>query len=143
MGRILGVTATREGLNKLQLSVAADTLANGDWDELHHGCCIGGDTQLAKLAWALGIPLHAHPPIDKKLVDTWCLDHWSQIYPDKGYHQRNRDIVDASSDLLGCPKQPKDPGFGGTWYTIRYALRQRKLVLINPRVGERVWMECT
>ncbi len=138
----IGTTGTRHGLTlpqltlvtrELSLAISHELTINYDPDadvhELHHGDCIGVDVQTAAIAAGLGYRTVAHPPN----IDCLRGFHPSDVIrPASPYHERDRAIVDATDRLIGCPDGPERPR-SGTWYTIRYALRQgRPVVVIYP-----------
>src|SRR5258706_311318 len=51
------------------------------------------------------------------------------MLPAKDYIARNHDIVDDTDILYACPDGPEKVR-SGTWATIRYALKQKKKVVI-------------
>jgi hypothetical protein len=83
----------------------------------HHGDCVGSDEAAAIIAQKLGYYTVAHPPTNPKLRAYHSSD---DILPEKGYFDRNRDIVNSSDVLLATPFKDEAQG-GGTWYTIHYA----------------------
>ena len=110
--------------------------------EFHHGCCVGSDAfahKVAKNSLDLGLEqIILHPSIDTsremKYTD-W--DYANCIwYPRKEFLPRNRDIVNAVDKLIALPDGPEKMRGSGTWYTIHYALKQRKPVLICNPLGE-------
>lgn len=136
---IIGFTGTREGLTTEQEGVL-DTWANlGDFgEENHHGDCVGADELFDYFARRYGGTVVIHPPSDPKLR-AYCdktdygWDDGDQItvLEPKPYLDRNRDIVDACDKLVACPKDfYSGPRAGGTWYTIKYAWKQAKPVVI-------------
>lgn len=47
--------------------------------------------------------------------------------------------VDDTDELVATPKEFSDPGKGGTWYTIRYALaRGKKVTIIFPNGATKI-----
>lgn len=108
----------------------------------HHGCCVGSDEfahSVAKvlLSRAALEEIALHPPADPRLemgYSDW--DHKGCIWwPRRPYLQRNRDIVRMSDVILALPKEREEQK-GGTWYTIRRAIKAKKRVLICYRDGE-------
>lgn len=129
----VGVTATRDGLTIPQLIRAAGFLArsvtsDNKGHQLHHGDCIGGDDQLAELAYRMGFENIGHPPINESKRAHNAYTHvWR---PPKDYHPRNHDIVNESAIIFGAPKDYSPKANSGTWATIRYAQAQKKMVYV-------------
>lgn len=127
----LGITGTRQGMNKLQqkafLSVVAKLLERYPMlNTFHQGDCVGVDTQSAKLVKELyDFTVVAHPPVSKKLVGDFKSD---QVREDKTYFARNRDIVDESSIMIAITLENEDPSpkLSGTWYTLNYSIKNKK-----------------
>lgn len=144
----VGGTATREAklITKAQIDWVTDTFDRLKIEEFHHGACTGGDALMHKLALERGIPIFVHPPVNMKYVAPECIEPGVpgvMILPAKPYHNRNRDIVFATEGLIALPKQDFQPGemyWGGTWYTVNYAERMRKPVIIchpNGKIDKR------
>lgn len=124
-------------------------------DELHDGDAVGVDTQLYWLACAMQVPhIVIHPPVNIKFRSGCGLDEAFRpstvtvtIRELKGYHARDRDVVDESQAMVGCPKQalPEEmwaDATGGTWYTINYTLEVKKPLAIvwpNGHITYRNW----
>lgn len=95
--------------------------------ELHHGACVGADYLAHQAALSAGIPIVIHPPINGRLrmrydpVATWL--------PAKNYLERNRDIVDATDEIIALPDGPERQQ-SGTWATVRHAVKLGRLVTI-------------
>ena len=87
----------------------------------HHGDCVGMDEIAAELAREAGFRLIAHPPSDPKQRAYVASD---VVCGEKGYLDRNRDIVEAVDVLLAVPRnpanEPRSTRGNGTWTTIRY-----------------------
>jgi hypothetical protein len=117
-----------------------------DWrmfSEFHHGDCVGADEQahdmmrvLRARYWPLRVDIHIHPPGDHR-ARAFCdaeMDYRElmsvRVWDEKDYLSRNRDIVDNTDLLIACPNGYDFRSHGGTSYTIRYALRKKKPVVI-------------
>lgn len=100
--------------------------------EFHHGDCIGADAEAHEIARALGAKIHIHPPIMLALRARTT----GFLYPPKHYHERNEDIVNSTDLLLAAPKGREQPRSGGTWWTIKYAGRQKKRIIIIYPEGD-------
>lgn len=129
----VGVTATRDGLSKPQLiRIAGLLVSNVTSDKhgkrLHHGDCIGGDDEIAELAYRIGYENIGHPPIN---VSKRAFNAYTHVWREaKEYHPRNHDIVDESTFLIGAPKDYSPEANSGTWATIRYAQSQKKMIYV-------------
>jgi hypothetical protein len=100
--------------------------------EFHHGDCVGADHDAAEVIWSLyDCPIICHPPVDE--THRAFNQRASDTLPPKTHFARNRDIVDACDILVATPWQdvrPKPKTGGGTWYTIEYAEKRGKHVVI-------------
>lgn len=121
----VGFTGTQRGMTPNQLSVVRFHLDPYEW--VHHGDCIGADAQLHQAARRKGHSIHRHPP-DNPSKRAFC--DFDRDSPERPYLDRNHDIVDASSVLIGAPGEMTEQLRSGTWATIRYARKQRKKVII-------------
>ncbi len=137
----IGVTATREGLTGPQFKTIIEKLRyiamTNDLDgvALHQGCCDGGDEQITIVAAAIGIPITAYPPTDKKFFSKLAYELSSTVMKEGPYLERNGRIVDACDILIGAPKQKYEELRSGTWSTIRYARSLNKIMTIVWRDG--------
>jgi hypothetical protein len=97
--------------------------------ELHHGMCVGGDSEIHDLVRVAfpQVEIHGHPPTDKKYFKEVHVD---VLWPEAPYIERNHDIVNACDVLIGCPRYMHPELRSGTWSTIRYGLEQEKIVLV-------------
>lgn len=131
MNKIYGFTGTRTGLNINQkttiINLLTDELNKGFNIEVHHGDCVGADKDFHDICEKLNIKIVIHPPNDDKLR-AFCQS--LKIKSPKPYLNRNRDIVDESNILIGCPLSNVEIIHSGTWYTIRYARKVNKETLI-------------
>jgi hypothetical protein len=118
----IGVTSTREGLTWAQLDKLDRTLRllkdfrGAAW--LHHGDCVGGDVQAARLARDRGFKIVDHPPTRKGLRAFF---HGDEAREPLDYLERNRALADEVDLLIGLPKDFAPRPRSGTWYTIGYA----------------------
>lgn len=144
----IGFTGTRQGMSADQLSVLRDRLSPpatnwGMFSEFHHGDCVGADEEahdmirvLLARHWPMAVRIVIHPPSDER----WrahcdeAMDYREmlgvRVLDEKDYLARDRDIVDATDLLIGCPAGFDLRSHGGTAYTIRYALKLKKPVII-------------
>lgn len=125
----VGMTGNRYGMSKQAKQTFQDILAEGEYNELHHGDCKGADADAHDLATFFELKTVAHPPIDESLRAFKKADI---ILPQKQYFVRNRAIVDSTQILFGFPLTMRKTK-GGTWYTMGYAIKQnRPLTIIWP-----------
>jgi hypothetical protein len=126
---ILGFTGTRRLPTSKQLTQLDLYLFDNDIDEAHHGACVGSDLAFHRAALWFALSVIVHPPIKEMYLAFECLNTVSEppdvwditILAHKEYHERNRDIVNDSDQLLALPEGPRRP-HSGTWWTIDYAL---------------------
>ena len=108
-------------------------------EQFHHGDCVGGD------AWAHDtvriclsrVSIHVHPPSNPV---NRAYRVGNVTYEPRPYLDRNQDIVNASEIILAAPKGMREELRSGTWHAIRYAIAQRKRVIIvwpNGKIEER------
>jgi O-acetyl-ADP-ribose deacetylase (regulator of RNase III) len=116
----VGFTGTREGLTDNQLRQLRQLLRIAPENQYslvaHHGDCVGADSEFHDLCEERGWKTVVHPPIKPELR---AFKPSRTVMPSKDYLSRNRDIVDASTQVIACPKSKSETG--GTWYTINYA----------------------
>src|SRR5262245_55054500 len=117
----VGFTGTQVGLTVAQAESLTDILRQlrkQGFRWLHHGDCIGGDSEANEIARSLTYRIHGHPPelVGKR---AFCVvDRESNPRP---YLVRNRDIVKVVELLIACPKEKVEQRSSGTWTTVGYA----------------------
>ncbi len=125
---IAGFTGTQRGMTEKQKETFAKLMERVD--ELHHGDCIGADSDAHKIAKELGKRVHIYPPSNP---NKRAFNDGDLVNAEKEYLDRNHDIVDSSDFLIAAPKGNKEELRSGTWATIRYARkRNKKVVIILP-----------
>jgi len=103
----------------------------GDYDELHHGDCVGVDEQVALMAHEYRVV--AHPPISTMWQSKLTAERNDFVWPPKPFLERNRDIVDVTHLLLVVPRYTHEELRSGTWTTYRYAKEiHRPMKIIYP-----------
>jgi hypothetical protein len=139
----LGFTGTREDITQAQTLWLTHLFNALQIEVLHHGACVGADHAAHLLALQRNIPVVVHPPVKTKFLARECLNELPgvQVLPAKPYLVRDRDIVACTDGLAALPKGPEPKGLnlegiGGTWYTIQFALRMNKPVMICYPDGE-------
>lgn len=127
----IGFTGTRNGMSVQQLSVVKDLLFDLSLkgiEEIHHGDCIGSDAQFHDLCE--NYPIYIHPPVKKELR---AFKQSNNILPEQSYLVRNKHIVDQTDLLIATPPVDYEIKSGGTWFTITYARkRNKKIIIIYP-----------
>lgn len=128
---IIGFTGTRSGMTDLQKEATKNALIAIGPKFVIHGGCIGADEDFHRIAKEFGIHIKVYPGHSAKNGDTSFHFDYSDsddIRESKSYFERNRYIVNDCNILLGAPYSQVETG--GTWYTINYARKQNKQVII-------------
>ena len=131
----IGVTATRDGLTALQTKWLLEFLEKNRALTLHHGDCIGGDNEIATMFSNHGSYVIAFPgsTVHKRAL---CKAN-DLTFPWSDNLVRNRFIVNHVELLLAFPNSVSELQRSGTWFTIRYARKQRiPMFIINPNGEE-------
>lgn len=129
----IGFTGTRQGMSVIQRERFAKYIEYTNIvsciTEFHHGDCIGSDAQTHDIIAKFfpGIQIVIHPPI-KSNFRAFRKSKISFLPAD--YLKRNRSIVDSTDILIATPLEDKEKKKGGTWYTIRYARKKGRKVII-------------
>lgn len=119
----LGFTGTRNEPSEIQKDwLWREIVAYG---ELHHGACVGADACAHEAALSARIPIIVHPPTNTRL--RMAYDSAATWLPACHYLERNRQIVDATDEMIALPDGPEHAR-SGTWATVRHA------VIIGRRV---------
>lgn len=131
----LGFTGTRLGMTDEQQTAFRALVSALRPTEFHHGDCVGADSEahviirrymkdqdLINLPW-----VHIHPPVDDahrgwNVADT--------MHKPLTHFARNRKIVLACDVLVGASAGEERSTKGGTWYTIDYARKLKKRVVV-------------
>ena len=123
----IGFTGTQRGMTPLQKEKIKELLVKWGCTEFHHGDCVGADATASTLAELAGIRIVCHPPINSyKRAFMPC----DEMRVEKDYLVRNHDIVDETDMMLATPGECEEVLRSGTWATIRYARRMKKVVEI-------------
>jgi hypothetical protein len=129
---ILGFTGTRNPITDQQRDVLREWISRAT--VLHHGACINADAEAHQAALAAGINIVVHPPVNTRHMMTPDWNHPNvEVRRALPYHQRNRDIVNASTALLALPDGPQRR-LSGTWFTVGYATGGNQVQTANRRV---------
>lgn len=126
-----GFTGTSLGMTGPQMQSLRSFLTGGT-GEFHHGDCIGADATAHGIAMECGYCPILHPP-SNHAKRAWCDVPGHLMRREKSYLVRNRDIVDETVALIATPAEFEEQSRGGTWYTVRYARKLgRAIVMIYP-----------
>jgi len=126
-----GFTGTRHGMTPAQ-KLALRGYLTGGTGELHHGDCVGADSEAHDIADECGYAIIIHPPKDYS-KRAWREVPKHMIRLENTYFARNRNIVDETVSLIATPFEADGQAKGGTWYTVGYARKMGKVVvLIRP-----------
>ena len=130
----VGFTGTQTGMTNEQAATVSKIFSELGEFELHHGDCIGADSQAHAITSACKnlVGIVVHPPIDsrKRAFCRYCI---SDERAPREYLIRNHDIVDETERLIATPKSTEEELRSGTWATIRYAHQQgRRVDIVLP-----------
>jgi hypothetical protein len=136
----IGFTGTRNGMTDAQRSKFQELVLLGLSDtptEFRHGSCKGCDVQAARYLRSIFNEWHerfgsiatirivALPgPDGDPCQEISGVD--DETLPGKTHFARNRDIVNASDLVIGCPPSDGWMNTGGTFYTLDYAIKKGK-----------------
>jgi hypothetical protein len=131
----IGFTGTRSGMSKKQEKETLEILDkhNDNIDVTIHGGCVGADMDFhtlceAYVRWVY--PGH----FNNRPFDTTYRGEYEDadfIADSETHFKRNRAIVDDSDLMIATPYNNNQKG--GTWYTINYAKKVGKKVIILDR----------
>jgi hypothetical protein len=127
----VGFTGPREGMSDRQKKFLASFIRLSNPAEFHHGDCVGADAEAHDIMRENSDgDIWIHPPINPKLRAFKSGDFSVE---EKEYKERNRSIVNSVKVLIGTPRGlEKNQPRSGTWYTIRYARKaEKKVIVIN------------
>jgi hypothetical protein len=135
----VGFTGTRFGMTQPQEASFIEVMAQFfEVSEFHHGDCVGADDQAHRyIAWKVALVV-IHPPIDEtnRARCGYDMDEGDQSIrwmEPLTHFARNRNIVNMTDWLIATPYNGYEENVGGTWYTINFARKQKKnLVIIWP-----------
>ncbi len=126
----IGFTGTQDGITPPQFDLLVEVLQElHEVTEAHHGDCFGADYQFSVIIdciFGTG-KITIHPPTNNKKRAFCRADVLEKPFP---YLVRNHHIVDATDILIACPKGPERKRGSGTWATIRYARKQKGVLVI-------------
>ena len=138
----IGFTGTRHGMTVAQGATVNGLLAylgssgihiairQRDAAHAHSGDCVGADAEFHALCVAHGLWTVGHPPVDQH-HRAHC--QYDEVREPLTHFARNRAIVDESTVMFATPHEAHHQTRGGTWYTIDYANKIGKpLLLVLP-----------
>lgn len=137
----VGMTGTRYGCQNAQMHTLTEViyqLGSRGIDTWHHGDCIGADSQFHHTVKALRNDykwkgkIIIHPPLIniKNDDDNWAKNQGDENREPLSHLARNRKIVEEVDLLLATTYDMFEQKTGGTWYTVNYARKQGKPVMI-------------
>lgn len=120
----IGFTGTREGMTAKQIAQVEKIVSHyvRTTRVVHHGDCIGADTDFHHIVVSYGLPVIVHPPTNER---HRAFNRTGKITerPPLGYLERNKAIVDEVALLIATPRTREPELRSGTWSTVRYAHR--------------------
>lgn len=151
MTGVLGATGTRHNVSDAQRAwvyqIFEDGRRDDEFNTVHHGACTGADEFIHEVALESGIYIHVWPPNNTKHLAPQCiLQHpLVTVHHAMPYLNRDREVVrGGTAGLLALPRQDTQPppeSWGGTWYTVNFAERMGRSVVIcypSGRVEKRI-----
>lgn len=132
----IGFTGTRDGMSNKAKDTVYNVLEKYKPDEVHHGNCIGADGDFINICvFQVKIPyIIAHPGMSyfSNVVGPQTTNISDEYKKPDTHFKRNRTIVDSTDLLIAVPKKKPDATEqgGGTWYTINYARKKQKPIII-------------
>ena len=127
---VVGFSGTRVGMTDAQKIAVDRLLSDPRITYVVHGDCVGADAEFHKLARDNDLRVIVCPPTNDRLR-AFCQGDY--MNPPLGYLTRNQVIVKSSDYLVAAPKEMAEQEKGGTWYTVRFARKKnRKVVIVWP-----------
>ncbi len=127
----IGFTGTRHGMNDVQQKEFENIIKSKEFEEFHHGMCVGSDKQAHDIVHNEKVKIVGHPPSFKKFMADCPCDITKKPHD---YLKRNKNIVDDTDILVATP-DCKEKVRSGTWSTVRYARIQKKKIYIIHKNG--------
>jgi hypothetical protein len=129
---IVGFTGSRHGMTDDQKFQVGEYIMCYPTEEAHHGICVGADKEFHEIVRYLApeCKIIGHPPLwITSMASVICDITLSPLE----YHERDRAIVDSCDILLATPNTYKPVHPSGTWYTIGYARKiGRRVIIVYP-----------
>lgn len=132
-GLQVGVTGTSKGPTEPQKATFLKIVRSwvkGLPATFHDGDCIGVDDWAHCVAfhvWTPSLMLVGHPPNkpDKRAFNAFDVERRP-----KKYLARDDDIAKEVDILIAIPHEWSEITYSGTWATVRYARRRKKIIII-------------
>jgi len=131
----IGITGARKGITSEQAEKFQYLFNLFHGYELHHGDCIGADSEAHDIAVSMGSDIVIYPPA---APDLRAFKKSKFMRKEEGYLKRDRNIVDNTQILIALPEFAYESFRSGTWYTVRYGVTQHKPVVIVTPTGDLV-----
>lgn len=136
----IGFSGTRRGMSSRQKSRVFYLLNHFQPVRVHHGDCVGADEQFGKIAYRLHIPIVLHPP-SAEALRAHCERGTTaggivEVRDPADYLKRDRAIVKATQLLIAAPLGQGKTRNGGTWYTVKYAMKKKRDYVICYTNGD-------
>jgi len=126
----IGFTGTQTGITPPQFDLLVEVLQElHEVTEAHHGDCLGADREFSIIVdciFGTG-KIHCHPPEDGKKRAFCRVDVMYEALP---FLVRNHNIVNKTDILIACPKGMNEEVRSGTWATVRFARKQKGIIVI-------------
>jgi hypothetical protein len=126
----IGFTGTRHGMTCDQWERVIEAIGEaGNEDPIvaHHGCCVGADVQFHRDVRRLVPPSElrviGHPGPDWPNGPLCAEVECDEMMEPAPYMWRNLAIVSTSNVMIAAPLENEPQPRGGTWATIRMALK--------------------
>jgi predicted Rossmann fold nucleotide-binding protein DprA/Smf involved in DNA uptake len=136
----IGITGSREGASYEAHNRLKDVLRALEPTELHHGDCVGVDSEAHTLVLNFfnkeQTLIIKHPP---KADELRAYRVAGECRAEAAYLERNHNIVDAVDMIVAVPKTAEEVKRSGTWATVRYAIKQGKPVMLIKPDGSIEW----
>lgn len=138
----LAFTGTRKGMSALQYKTVLSLVKELEPDWAGHGDCIGADNDFHKICIIVrGSITSPDPPkihIFPSNAGTRAHNEdYDIIEPERDSLVRNRHMAKWCQKLIATPKEENEIIRSGTWATVRYGRRERRviyLVLPNGKI---------
>jgi len=128
---IIGFTGTRKGMTekqkrRLRILLEVSRSAAASLNVFHHGDCIGADAEAHDIAVDMKYDVVVHPPKNPRYR---AFKRGIRTLRVQDYLDRNKNIVDSCEYLIAAPSGPEQRR-SGTWSTVRYAVKRKRLMII-------------
>jgi hypothetical protein len=132
----IAFTGTRLGLNARQqlalesVFVVFNTTGQPQLKAALHGDAVGADVQFAAVAKRFRYLVFGYPVEGRDSDRGHFPNDETRMQTSGGYLARNRLLVDSCDILIAAPPCDEPQEKGGTWYTIKYASKVAKPVIM-------------